>query len=68
MKPLNSLPERLALQLKLLPEGTSVETIIKARELCLVYKRANAASAINHVHVTISTCLDQMEATLQKSI
>ena len=63
---MNSLPERVAFQLKLLPKGTFVQTIAKVRELCLIYNRSDAASEPKEIHhVTESTRLDQMEATLQ---
>jgi len=63
---MNSLPERVAFQLKLLPKGTFVQTIAKAKELCLIYNRSDAASEAKEIHhVTESTRLDQMEATLQ---
>jgi len=62
---MNSLPERVAFQLKLLPKGTFVQTIAKARELCLFYNRSDAASEAKEIHhVTESSRLDQMEATL----
>ena len=64
----HSLPERVALQLKFLPKGTFVETISKARELCLIYNRADATSTAKHIHnVTESSNprLDRMEATIQ---
>ena len=41
---MNFLPERVAFQLKLLPKGTFVHTIAKARELCLIYSRSDATS------------------------
>ena len=63
---MNSLPERVAFQMKLLPKGTFVQTIAKARELCLSYNRSDATSEAKQIHHVIeSTCLDQMEATLQ---
>lgn len=63
---INSLPERIALQLKLLPKVNFVETISKARELCLIYSRTNTTESVNPIHHTEeNTRLDQMEATLQ---
>jgi len=63
---INSLPEKIALQLKLLPKKPFAETISKARELCLIYSRADTAKYVNHVENTVTTNrLDRMEATLQ---
>ena len=63
---INSLPERIAFQLKLLPKVNFVETIAKARELCLIYSRTNTSESVNQIqHNKESTRLDQMEATLQ---
>jgi len=46
---MNSLPEKAALQLKLLPKGTYAETIAKAREVILIYQRADMTHAVSHV-------------------
>ena len=63
---INSLPERIAFQLKLLPKVNFVETIAKAREFCLIYSRTNTSESVNQIqHNKESTHLDQMEATLQ---
>ena len=63
---INSLPERIAFQLKLLPKVNFVETISKARELCLIYSRTNIAESVNQIqHTEETTRLDQMEATVQ---
>ena len=63
---MNSLPERVAFQLKLLPKGTFVQTIAKARELCLIYNRSDATNEAKEIHhMTESALLDQMEAILQ---
>ena len=63
---INSLPERIAFQLKLLPKTNFVETIAKARELCLIYSRTNTSESVNQIqHDKEATRLDQMEATLQ---
>ena len=65
---INALPENVAFQLKLLPKKPFAETISKARELCLIYSRADAAklNIVNHVQDSAAiTRLDQMEATLQ---
>ena len=63
---INSLPEKIALQLKLLPKKPFTETISKVRELCLIYSRADTAKNVNHVENTVTTNrLDRMEATLQ---
>ena len=59
---MNSLPERVALQLKL---HTYVEIIAKARELCLIYSTVDTTSAAKINHVAETTRLDWMEATLQ---
>jgi len=65
---INALPENVAVQLKLLPKKPFAETISKARELCLIYRRTDAAKSnfVNHVQDKATTTrLDQMEATLQ---
>ena len=63
---INALPERVAFQLKLLPKVNFVETISKARELCLIYSRTNTAEHVNPVHLTEEpNRFDRMEATLQ---
>jgi len=46
---INALPEKVAFQLKLLPKKPSVETITKARELCLINSQADVAKLINQV-------------------
>ena len=38
---MNSLPEKVAFQLKVSPKGTYAETISKAREMLLIYSRAD---------------------------
>ena len=63
---INSLPERIALQLKLLPKVNFMETISKARELHLIYSRTNTTESVNPIrHNEEDTRLNQMEATLQ---
>ena len=61
-----NLPERIALQLKLPPKANFVETISKARELCLIYNSTNTTESVNPIsHTEEDTCLNKMEATLQ---
>ena len=63
---INSLPERIALQLKLLPKVNFVETISKARELFLIYSRTNTTESVNPIlHTEVAIRLDRVEATLQ---
>ena len=63
---INSLPEKVAFQLKLLPKVSFADTISKAREVCLIYNRADAAKLVNQVQDTVATTrLDRMEATLE---
>ena len=65
---INALPENVAFQLKLLPKTPFAETISNARELCLIYKRSDAAkyNFANPVQDTTATSrLDQMETTLK---
>ena len=47
---MNSFPERVAFQLKLLPKGTFVHIIAKARELCLIYNSSDATSEARQIH------------------
>ena len=62
---INALPEQVAFQLKLLPKKPFAETISKARELCLIYNRADAARSVNQLQDSATTTrLDRMEATL----
>ena len=60
------LPGKVTLQLKLLPKGTYVETISKARKVILIYQRAEVTHPINQVkEVQESSWLDKMEETLR---
>ena len=63
---MSALPEKVALQLKLLPKGTYAETIAKAREVILIYQRAELTQPVSHVkEVQESSRLDKMEDTLK---
>ena len=42
---MNALPDKVSLQLKLLPPQTYAQTISKATELLLIYRRADKAEA-----------------------
>ena len=46
---LNALPEKVALQLKLLPKVDYPETISKARELLLLFQRVDTPTVVNQV-------------------
>ena len=63
---INSLPERVSLQLKVQPKVSYAETIVKARELCLIYERTEGPECINQVQSkqeeTIQTISEQLTA------
>ena len=64
---MSALPEKVALQLKLLPKGTYAETIAKAREVILIYQRAELTQPVSHVkEVRELSRLDKMEDTLKE--
>ena len=46
---MNSLPEKVAFQLKLSPKGTYAETISKAREISLIYSRADKQHPVSQI-------------------
>ena len=48
---INALPEKVSLQLKLLPQENYQQTISKARELLLIYSRSSGAEYANQVLV-----------------
>ena len=66
---MNTLPEKLSLQLKLLPTQTYVQTISKATELLLIYRRADKAEGYVQ-QITNSKLkdeqLDKLEAAVQQ--
>ena len=67
---MNSLPEKVAFQLKLSPKVTYAETISKAREISLIYSRAEKHHPVSQIQLE-STVLHQnhlarMEETLQQ--
>ena len=65
---MSALPEKVALQLKLLPKGTYAQTIAKAREVILIYQRAdtNTTHPVSHMkEAEESSRLDKMEETLK---
>ena len=66
---INALPEKIALQLKLLPKVEYHKTISKARELLLIFRRAESSSdSVSQVQVVKDDCLDKLEeAVLQVS-
>ena len=62
---INSLPERIAVQIKLLPKVNFMETICKAWELCLIHSRTNSTESVNpFYHTEEDTRLKLMGATL----
>ncbi len=65
---INALPERVAFQLKLLPKEDYSKTITKARELSLIYRRADAAASVNLVHPqqTRDPRLDRLEDAVKE--
>ena len=67
---MNALPEKVLLQLKLLPTRTYAQTILKATELLLIYRHADKAEG--HVQqITNSKLkdeqLDKLEAAVQNN-
>ena len=63
---INSLPERVSLQLKVQPKVSYAETIAKARELCLIYERTEGPECINQVQSKQEdTRLQKLEETIQ---
>ena len=63
---MSALPEKVALQLKLLPKGTYAGTIAKVREVILIYQRAELTHPVSHVkEVQELSRLDKMEDTLK---
>ena len=67
---MNSLPEKVAFQLKVLPKGTYAETISKAREMLLIYSRADRHHPISQIQLESKTLhqdrLDHLEESLQQ--
>jgi len=65
---INSLPEKVSLQLKVLPKVNYVQTIAKARELHLIYERVEASQSVNQVQTTQVVSegrLQKLEETIQ---
>lgn len=64
---INALPERVAFQLKLLPKGNYRETIAKAKELWLMYNRADKIEQTSQLS-TDPGCerLDKLEKVVQQ--
>lgn len=62
---MNALPEKVSLQLKLLPPQTYAQTISKATELLLIYQRADKAEA-NIQQITKDERLDKLEAAVHQ--
>ena len=64
---INALPEKVSLQLKLLPQENYQQTIAKARELLLIYGGSNVIEQANQLQVdSSSTRLNKLEETLQQ--
>ena len=64
---INALPEKVSLQLKLLPQENYQQTIAKARELLLIYGRSNVTEQANQLQVDHSSMrLEKLEETLQQ--
>ena len=60
------LPEKVALKLKLLPKGTYAQTIVKTKEVILIYQRAEVTHLVSQVkEVQELSRLDKMEETLR---
>ena len=67
---INSLPDKVAFQLKLSPKGSYAETISKARELLLIYSRNVRSDPVSLIQPESTTLrkdrLDRMEESLQQ--
>ena len=67
---MNSLPKKVAFQLKVSPKGTYAETISKARKILLIYSRADRHHPISQIQtepkVLQQDRLDRMEESLQQ--
>ena len=62
---INALPEKVALQLKLQPKRSYVETIARGKELFLIYSRAQTQEHINQVQMKDDQRLQRLEETMQ---
>jgi len=62
---MNSLPDKISLQLKLQPKVNYAETMAKARELRLIYERSEASETVNQLKSTEDSRITKMEETLQ---
>ena len=63
---INSLSERVSLQLKIQPKVGYAETIAKARELRLIYKRTEGSECVNQVQSKGDDArLQKLEETIQ---
>ena len=62
---INSLPEKIAQQLKLQAKVNFAETMAKARELCFIYERMEATERVSQLKPAEATWISQMEETLQ---
>ena len=67
---MNSLPEKDVFQLKVSPKDTYAETISKAREMLLIYSRADRHHPISQIQSESQALhqdrLDHMEESLQR--
>ena len=62
---MNALPDKVSLQLKLLPPQTYAQTISKATELLLIYRRVDKAEASIH-QITKDERLNKLEAAVNQ--
>ena len=62
---MSSLPEKIALQLKLQVKVNFAETVAKARELRIIYERVEATEKVSQLRPTEDSRIMQMEETLQ---
>ena len=64
---MNALPEKVSLQLKLLPTQTYTQTISKATELLLIYRRVDKAEGqVQQITNPKEERLDKLEAAVQQ--
>ena len=51
---MNSFPEKVSFQLKLLPKEDYLKTLSKAREHLLIYRRADLTTAVSQMSVILT--------------
>ena len=62
---INTLPEKVSLQMKLQPKCSYVEAIVRGKELLLIYSRAETLERVNKVQAKDDQRLQKPEETMQ---